>query len=719
MTGINAIELRGCTPEPLMAYLKALGVFRLVAEQADTDARAFWQNDTFHIHSTLDRDSLREFLLEEYRPTPIVSPWNSSSSITSKAEYARLEEILAMELPRFRLWNEAVSIGRSVFEESQELRSGERKEWVLAQCRARFPDEALDWLDATYVLTSGGARFPPLLGTGGNDGRLEFSRNFLQNLVLALGLDDRRGGDGIARDRLTAALFDEGSPRLVKRTNGFFNPGSVGGANASAGFSGDALTNPWDYVLMFEGALLFAGAAARRLSAQSRSKAVFPFTVDSSATGYGTASDSEYGPSARAEFWAPIWDNAAGLNELKHLVSEGRAQLGRRQAATGTDFARAIAGLGAERGVRQFQRYGFLPRNGLAYLAAPLGRFSTPEPTRGPSEPANVLFDLDSWLSDLRRHASGSSAPAGLRTCIGTIERATIEFCQRGQPVDLQNILVAVGHAERWLGRSGLSESVRPLFTLSTPWLEHAYDGSPEFRLARSLASILPRIVDGWERVGVVRENLEPVRLHPRVDWKKDSTSSVWKSGGPLSNMLSVLERRCLEGRRQSLSHVPLESAYSPRLDDVVRFLDGTVDIQRVADLAFPLSFIRYAHRWSDEENSARPSHPAPPGLPVAYAVMKLNLLPDRFRSPGFGADTDIWPEPSMLPLLRAERVGEAYRVAGRRLWSSGLRPLTESPGIPDRSESGRRLAAALLFPLEDTANFALAQCSLMPPARV
>ena len=253
---------------------------------------------------------------------------------------------------------------------------------------------------------------------------------------------------------------------------------------------------------MFEGALLFAGAAARRLSAQSRSKAVFPFTVDNSASGYGTSSGAEYGQSSRAEFWAPIWERPAGLNELTHLVSEGRAQLGRRQAATGTDFARAIAGLGAERGVRQFQRYGFLVRNGLAYLAAPLGRFHIPEDDRGTIERADVLFDLDSWMNDLRRYASGSSAPAGLLTCVGRIERAIIEFCQRGQPVDLQYILVAVGHAEWWLARSGLADSVRPLFTLSRRWLDYADDGSPEFRLARSLASILPRLVDGQERVG-------------------------------------------------------------------------------------------------------------------------------------------------------------------------------------------------------------------------
>ena len=54
-----------------------------------------------------------------------------------------------------------------------------------------------------------------------------------------------------------------------------------------------------------------------------------------------------------------------------------------------------------------------------------------------------------------------------------------------------------------------------------------------------------------------------------------------------------------------------------------------------------------------------------------------------------------------MLAMLRAGRVGDAYRVAHRRLVASGLRPLSEAPGIRDRSDQGRRLAAALLFPLD------------------
>ena len=721
---IHALELRGCAPEPLMSYLKAFGIFRLVAEQADPGARTWWRNDTFYLRSKLDRDALKTFFLEEYRPTPIVSPWNSSSSITSIAESKNLDEnLLSIESPRFQLWNEVVSISRRIYAQSQEIQSGKRKDWVLAQCRVQFPDDALDWLDATYILTSDGAKYPPLLGTGGNDGRLEFSRNYLQNVVLALNLKDRRNGAEIIQDQVAAALFDEGSPRLEKRTNGFFNPGSVGGANSSVGFSGDALTNPWDYVLMFEGALLFAGAAARRLSPQSRTKAVFPFTVDNSAGGYGTSADSEYGDSSRAEFWAPIWDSPASFGELTHLVSEGRAQVGKRQATTGSDFARAVAGLGAERGVRQFHRYGFLVRNGLAYLAAPLGRFHVKPDDKSIADRANLLFNLDSWLESLRRNARGDRAPAGLRTSLEQIDRAIIEFCQRGQPRALQNVLIAVGRAERWLAKSSIRDNVQPLDRLSRDWLEHAKDDSHEFRLARALASIVQGKIGNEAKIGAIRENLEPVEARAFSKWDENSTSFVWNAGDPLANMLSVLTRRCMAIQMTGLNDTrendtmprqhPLDSAYSARLDDIVAFLNGNVDYQRIADLALPLSFVRYYPR---RDSGDGPSFAPPFDLPAAYAAMKLTLLPRKLDCREFGDAAQIPMVPNMLSLLRAGRVGDAYKVAHRRLIASGLTPLATAPGIADRSELGRRLAAALLFPIDARTACSLAQRALRPP---
>ena len=168
MSQVHELELRGCSPDPLMAYLKALGVFRLVAGQKDRSARSWWQGEAYLLRSTLDREALLGFFLDEYRPTPIVSPWNGGSGFHARDNSKAMNTILGLESPRLQLWNEVISTSRQILAQQ----GSNEKEWVLGQCRSRFPDAALDWLDASYVLTADGAKYPPLLGTGGNDGKV-------------------------------------------------------------------------------------------------------------------------------------------------------------------------------------------------------------------------------------------------------------------------------------------------------------------------------------------------------------------------------------------------------------------------------------------------------------------------------------------------------------------------------------------------------------------
>ena len=708
---IHTLELKGCTPETLMGYLKALGIFRLVAQQRDSQTRAWWQNDTFFLQSNVDQQGLLDFFLETFQPTPIVSPWNGGSGFYAKDNTKAMSVILNLDSARFQKWHEVVAICKEIMAEAQSrdnISKKDWKEWILAQCRGNFPDEALDWLDATYVLTQSGAKFAPLLGTGGNDGRMEFSNNFMQNVVSALDLDGLRPDEGVSRGRLMASLFKDGSPRLNRgRSSGFFNPGGVGGANSTEGFSGEALTNPWDFVLMFEGVLLFAGSAARRLGTHAAPKAIFPFTVDSSATGYGTSSDIEYGDASRAEFWAPLWERPVILGELAYLVAEGRAQLGQRQVASGAEFARAVVGLGTERGIHQFQRFGFMVRNGLAYLASPLGRFHVGGNTKA-LQRANVLLDLDHWLQNLRRNAQGRN------TVLNQVEGAIIEFCRKGRASDLQEVLTKLGQAEKWLSKSGIIEPIRHL---SHHWRVHANDESSEFRLALSMASILPVSVEEQLKVGSIRENLEPVEISPqgRATWREGSTSCVWNAGNPFLNMLTVLERRCLQGSMQSCVYPPLVAKCPASLKDIAQFLNGNVNVKRIADLALPLSWSFAPSSRTPKENTFQQQTPYE--LPTAYAVMKLTLLPEEFVCKRFGEDRHIRMEPAMFALLRVGRIRQAFQMACRRLIASGLQPSSIEPGIADRSDQGLRLAAALLFPLDKSAHCALAERALRKPA--
>ena len=716
MTMRYEVELRGCSPEPLMAYLKALGIFRLVSEQKDSSARAWWRNDSFVMRSSLDRDGLVSFFVDEYRPTPIVSPWNNRYKTgTRKGDKAGLDVIIASSDRRFSEYSSTILQTKEIIKEEDD------KERILKRCRTLFSDRALDWIDAVYVLTAARPKYPPLTSNGGTLGTSssgDISMNFAKNLVAALelGSGSKRSSGRSTLNWIEASLYG-GTFSALKNPGGQFNPGG-GGPNSTNGFEDDSLVNPWDFVLMIEGALIFGGAPARRLSSESQNKAVFPFTVDMSAAGYSTPTSVEYGSAARAEFWAPLWNRPATLGEIFHVATEGRAQLGRRQASNGTDFVRAISGLGVERGITSFQRFGFLQRTGIdGVFAAAIGRLLI----RGQPE-ANVLFDLDRWLSRLRSQVGGSREPAGLGTVLSRIDGAIFDFCQRGRPQDLQNVLIAVGHAERWLSKSSLRKandrgwSVHPLDSLSRDWLDSTEDPSPEFRLARAMASILGERPRGEYEIGPVRENLVPVDISRRsTTWREGSSSFVWTAGTPLSNMQAVLERRCLEGRMQSLeeiAHPPLNAAYSALLVDVAAFLDGDVDVQRMADLALPLSFVSYRARSQPSDFQQN----APFNISAAYAAMKLTLLPGKFFWPQFDVEVKIQMEPQMLTMLRAGRVRDAYRVACRRLWASGLKPLSDEPSIADRSDYGRRLAAALLFPIDRSAHSALAERALWKP---
>ncbi|MDP2660111.1 MAG: type I-U CRISPR-associated protein Csx17 [Dehalococcoidia bacterium] len=647
----HELVLRGCSPEPLMAFLKALGILRLVAQQQDSDARACWREDTFVLYTRLDEDALVRFFLADYCPTPVVAPWNSSSGFYEKDNREAMKAILGCQDSRFQHYRQVIFEAQDIVNSLTariDLKKKEAKELILAECRNSLPEAVLPWLDAAYVLTTDGPKYPPLLGTGGNDGRLEFSNNFMQNLVSALGIQDGTSGGQKRRrpqaqdseELIGACLFGEAGPSLIRgRTTGQFSPGSVGGPNATVGFEGDSLTNPWDYVLMIEGVLMFAGAVSRRLSSESRARAVFPFTVEVSAAGYGTAVDAEYGEASRRELWVPLWDQPSTYREVAHVFAEGRAQLGSRQATTGADFARAIAGLGVERGIQEFVRFGFLMRSGRAYLATPLSRLRVRHNPK-----VDILFDIDAWVNQLRQMVRSKETPDGVQRVLRWIDRAILDFCQvRESQGDLesarrlQDVLIALGHAETWLARSRARDRIPPLSSLRADWLTQGNDGSAEFRLAAAVASIQGSN-DG--AIGPIRANLEPVTSNKgRWGWNDGNPSAVWHGANLLRDMAAVLDRRCLEALMTGVGGkeiLPLNANLSVPVSDIQTFLEGRLDQRRIADLILPLSAIR----WQDvprgfEFNEVRPRRwdgAEEVQLPLAYAVIRLLFLPWAFR---------------------------------------------------------------------------------------
>ena len=51
----------------------------MAGEAADLHARGWWENECFHIQTTLSREALLRFFLHDYAPSPIIAPWNGGS----------------------------------------------------------------------------------------------------------------------------------------------------------------------------------------------------------------------------------------------------------------------------------------------------------------------------------------------------------------------------------------------------------------------------------------------------------------------------------------------------------------------------------------------------------------------------------------------------------------------------------------------------------------
>jgi CRISPR-associated protein Csx17 len=713
------LALPGCTPEPLMAYLKTLGILRLVSEQTDPSARGWWRNDVFWLRSTLDRDGLTRFFLEEYRPTPIVAPWSGGSGFFGKDNKKAVNALADSDDPRTATYADVIGRVRSILvdEDLGEKPKDDDKRSLLRRYRRELPDEYVAWLDAAIAIRQDGQSFTPTLGSGGNDGRLDFTQNFMQRIVtlgLHSGVADERSGQWLDQ-ALTGALAT-----LEGASVGQFAPGRAGGPNATQGVEGAAVDNPWDFVLMMEGTLLLAGAATRRLRPGAPGSSAFPFVVRAVAAGFDSPSDVE---NTRGELWLPLWPKPTSVPELTNLFGEGRADVGARPARNGVEFARAAAGLGVDRGITGFTRFGFLERSGRSYLATPLGKFETVERAS-----VDLLRDVDRWL-DVFRGIAGEKAPARFRSALNQIDTAVFAFCRHGGAAQFQHILIALGRAERALatteGKVGAAPiPVRPVSGLSGDWISAANDGSAEFEIALALASVHDRS----GKVGPLRANLEPVReTWKSATWADSGRSVAWRSGALSANLAAVLQRRLMDGSRQGCEHLPLEFRFAASPASVAAFLSEELDDDLIDALLWGLVLVDL----SDAEPASRAS-PGEAVLPREYALLKLLFLPRpigprrsgeritwRYTPAGSsgGGDTGvvIRPEARVLPLLRAGRVGEACTIGARRLRASGLPTMPGAVHGRARDDTwreldrrladadaayGTRLAGSLLIPV-------------------
>ncbi|HXF54796.1 MAG TPA: type I-U CRISPR-associated protein Csx17 [Hyphomicrobiaceae bacterium] len=691
----NEVVLSGCEPMPLAAYLKALAVLRLVAEQAgDPDVTGCWRKDVFVLQTRLTREKLIEFFLQCYEPTPLVAPWNGGSGFYPKDNRDGIEPLTCSKSPRFAAYRKVIEFCQNTVAAccQNESPKNEEKALLLNRLRNQAPDGLLRWMDAAVILSDDDPRYPPLLGTGGNDGRLDFTNNFMQRLGEVFDVSSGEPKQE-SRDWLATALFGDVAPGLSDRAIGQFAPGSAGGPNSSAGFEGAARINAWDFILMLEGALLFAASAVRRLESSTAAVLSAPFTVRSRLATVGTGASSD-DADARGEIWMPLWHAPFTLEEVQSLFSEGRAALGTRPARDGLDFARAVAHLGVDRGIAAFQRYGFLMRSGKAFLATPLARMPV---KRNPK--ADLIDEIGDWLDRTQRHARDDKASQSFRALAAQLDAALFALTQRAKRQAVERVLRLLGRIEAMAAVSpSVREAIAPVPRLSLRWAMESDDGSAEFHIALALAGLSLRGEDAGKPVTIgLRPHLVPVSRGGR-DWDTQSRLARWGQGGIERNLAALLHRRRIEAMGMGAEGELLHSRTGAALDDVHRFLSGDTDDRRIAELMHGLACVNL-EGWRLRFDSSRTD------MPAAYSLLKPFFTAESLlKAIGWLPPDRSLRLPAEIPArLAADDVNAVLRIAWQRLRAIGCKlPGRHPPQVP-RDGNGSRLLAALTIPLTFT----------------
>jgi CRISPR-associated protein Csx17 len=660
------LELTGCPFQPLAAYLKALAVLRLTTQE-DESARGFWNTRNFVLESNFDREGLVQFFLTRYRPTPVLAPWNGGSGFYPKDRKIGINAVRTAADERFGQYRRDLERAAAIVSEiGEQLDEDQRRTDILRRCRNELSDACLEWLDASIAIAADESRaFAPILGTGGNEGRLDYTNNFLENLTRLLITPDKKIP---VRGLLEHALFGTLTTGLQTIPVGQYDPGRAGGFNQGNGISGESTANPWNAVLTVEGAIAWAGGIYRKQGVSYRSFLCSPFTVKASATGYGSAAGKDEA-TARAEIWTPIWENAALYEEIRALLREGRAAVNGKPAQSGLEFAEAAALLGVDRAISAFVRYSVVKRRGDSYIALPNGKF--PVQYRSTADRIRELSPLKEQAQSLAK-GSQSEVPNSWPPLVRALEEAMFQALLHGNEQLLIQVAGAFGALCRWLLLRG--KSVNWQGRLSAGWIEQCTKVCSEARIAAALAGI------GSENSKGLLDNVTPGR-----------TGFSWIGRDLPARMLATLRRRTLD--HQQLDRGPFWSKTPASVNDVVAFLEYRTNDELIENLIFAFIFAKPAKLGGTYEQSDTAYRRWP-----AYCMLKQLFAPETHRGIDTGAGKiQLRPALSITALIAANRVKDAVEAAIRRLRISGLEPLLDSGWD---FEDGARLGAALLIPI-------------------
>ncbi|MBI1745748.1 MAG: type I-U CRISPR-associated protein Csx17 [Acidobacteria bacterium] len=662
---LPVLRFEGIRPDSLGNYLARLGLISALSSNADwRGLRGCWRDGCFVITaSEISREQIESYLLDNWKPTTYSRWWAEKQKADTKAKSDQ------------SIWR-----GRS----------------AEAISNVRL-------LDA-HIAGVGRNQFNPVLYTGGKIGQRDLEKAMAESSKL-IATSEKMGIVGW----LESTLYGESTISLPEvpsvgtwflQANKMFNTGQGSGSHeakkgAKQKWFREGQLSPWSFLLALEGALLLSGSVSRRLSANARSYAVFPFITDIPSP----KSENEVGL-VKAEFWAPLWKHPASLPEVRALLERGQARIGQRTAKSPYEFAIAARSAGVDVGITKFVRFVLRQTtSSQVYEAVPGERIKVGS-ARDNESP--LVEQIIPWLDRLPYEPRDSKQKGKFKGLRGPVEDAII--CIAEWPDDAerwQRLLLLLAEMQSRIDRNkDLRERCRALNWLDAGWFDKAWPVPPvEIEIARAIASIgasgeMPMLANifgvGFDKSGV-----------PQFSGKGRPQRAIWHNGEVVRLMAEVLQRRLVD--TDAVSPLPLFSRRFCSTETISAFLSSAVDSEMIGHWIPVLSLIQWreASTSSEQLQTAVSVHPAdgafllqalfrPLFSPYQLQIGEKKLFPDHLR-----------PHAAMtrrlLNLIRQGELSEAIQFAQGRYLAAG-----HSIVLPpfDINEDYERIAASLLIPI-------------------
>ena len=660
----------GITPSSLGHYFMGIGLLRAAASRWP-QARGFWREGIFYLAGDFLADELVDYLFQGWQPTPYRQWWSPAQ----KADRGKPSSALLIERSR-----------KSV----EEVRVGD-----------------------TTIIGLNRSLFNPLFGTGGNIGK--------RNLAKAWTEAERLCKEPHAKKWLEAALRGDQVQDVPPFTNAgtwFVYNNKV--FNSGLGWSREGTLSPWAFLLAMDGALLLRGSSGRRLGSRARPYAVFPFVSQP----LQPEAREEVGQ-ARGEFWAPLWEQPATLEELRALLSRGLTRLGGRAASAPHEFAVAALARGTDAGVSAFARFELRQTtSSQVYEAIPRETYSINAPDAPFLEsdrPATLLQQIlgPRWLDRLPPEPFTRRSKTRFSGLRGPIERGVLAVS--AAPADSarwRELLSQLAVTQRRVDRNlALRKACAAVPLLSGGWIRRAF---PDVELSSELRRVV-RLAGAFAALGagaVERAGSELVAypaaanvfgitlapFGPTFVQPGRPQRAVWHEGDPIAALLEFVGRRLMDSNKKLFN---LRAPIALRALDVEDFLNPDT-VNNFADVTRwlpPLSLIN----WRDA------ALPAPEPSETIRRPPSVRLLRWAFFKPFF-QPTDLLfstgqpffqqgqePRPGvarqLFSLLRFGALAEAISLAVAGYHAQGHVVICP-PASDSYDEDAQRLAAALALPI-------------------